>query len=65
MNYASYVAADPTSYKPITAFDSKMIFVNGKVGCLTSHYPLNPKKGHLVMSDFQSALCLTCHKKGK
>ena len=65
MNYAFYVAADPTSYKPITAFNSKMIFVNGRVGCLTCHYPLNPEKGHLVMSDFRSALCLTCHKKGK
>jgi hypothetical protein len=64
MNYASYVAANPTSYKPITAFNSKMIFVNGRVGCLTCHYPLNPEKGHLVMSDFRSALCLTCHNKG-
>jgi predicted CXXCH cytochrome family protein len=41
----------------------KMILVNGKVGCLTCHNPLNPEKGHLVMSDRESALCLTCHNK--
>jgi hypothetical protein len=64
MDYAAYVAADPNSYKPINAFNSKMIFVNGRVGCLTCHYPLNPEKSHLVMSDFRSALCLTCHNKG-
>ncbi|MBK5276599.1 MAG: hypothetical protein JJE30_16335 [Desulfuromonadales bacterium] len=64
MNYAAYVAANPTGYKPISAFNSKMIFIKGKVGCLSCHYPLNPEKNHLVMSDFQSALCLTCHNKG-
>jgi len=64
MDYEAYVAADPTRYKPINAFNSKMIFVNGRVGCLTCHYPLNPEKNHLVMSDFRSALCLTCHNKG-
>jgi predicted CXXCH cytochrome family protein len=63
MNYASYAAMDPTNYKSLQAFNSKMIFVNGRVGCLTCHNPLNPEKSHLVMSDVKSALCLTCHKK--
>jgi hypothetical protein len=63
MDYDAYVAADPKSFKPVVAFNTKMIFVNGKVGCLTCHYPLNPEKSHLVMSDFRSALCLTCHNK--
>jgi predicted CXXCH cytochrome family protein len=63
MNYDAYAAMDHTSYKPSRAFNSKMIFVKGKVGCLTCHNPLNPEKNHLVMSDSGSALCLTCHNR--
>ena len=63
MDYSAYSAMDPTNYKPAPAFNSKMIFVNGRVGCLTCHNPLNPEKTHLVMSDYRSALCQTCHTK--
>jgi hypothetical protein len=63
MNYAAYAAIDSQSYKPIASFGSKMMFVNGKVGCTTCHDPLNQEKGHLAMSDYRSALCLTCHTK--
>jgi len=62
MNYNSYVAAG-NGYKRIGPDNLKMIFVDGKVGCLSCHDPLNPEKGHLVMSDRESALCRTCHKK--
>lgn len=62
MDYAAYSAKDSLSYKRVNSYNSKMVFVNGKVGCLTCHNPLNPEKNHLVMSDFRSALCLTCHK---
>lgn len=60
MTYESYVAAN-RGYKPVDG--TKMVFVSGKVGCLSCHDPLNPKKGHLVMSDVGSALCKTCHDK--
>jgi len=63
MNYASYSAMDPKSYKPVAAFGSKMMFVDGRVGCTTCHDPLNQEKGHLAKSDYRSALCLTCHTK--
>ncbi|HJV66858.1 MAG TPA: cytochrome c3 family protein [Geomonas sp.] len=62
MNYASYVGARK-GYKQVLAGTSNMVFVNGKVGCLTCHNPLNAEPGHLVMSDRNSALCLTCHNK--
>jgi len=62
MDYNRYVGAR-RGYKPVFPGSNKMIFVNGKVGCLTCHDPLNPEKGHLVMSDRKSALCLTCHDK--
>lgn len=61
MTYQSYVSAN-RGYKEVGS-NTRMIFVNGKVGCLTCHNPLNPEKGHLVMSDRNSALCQTCHDK--
>lgn len=62
MNYNSYVAAN-RGYRQIPLNSNKMLFIEGKVGCLTCHDPLNPAKGHLVMSDQNSALCNTCHNK--
>ena len=61
MNYNNYVAGS-RSFKPV-GMNSKMVFVNGRVGCLTCHDPLNEEKGHLVMSDRNSALCKSCHDK--
>jgi predicted CXXCH cytochrome family protein len=61
MTYNSYVAAG-RGYKPLLG-NTKMLFVDGKVGCLSCHNPLNQEKGHLVMSDRNSSLCLTCHNK--
>lgn len=61
MTYDAYVAAN-RGYKDVGG-NTKMIFVNGKVGCLSCHDPLNTEKGHLVMSDYGSALCKTCHDK--
>lgn len=62
MDYALYAGVN-SDFKPLMNRANKMIFVNGKVGCLTCHDPLNPEKNHLVMSDRRSALCLTCHDK--
>jgi predicted CXXCH cytochrome family protein len=62
MDYNRYVSSN-RGYQPVLAGTTKMLFVDGKVGCLTCHNPLNPEKGHLVMSDRQSALCKTCHRK--
>ncbi|MBJ6751564.1 cytochrome c3 family protein [Geomonas anaerohicana] len=61
MTYDAYVAAG-RGYKDVGS-NTKMLFVNGKVGCLSCHDPLNTEKGHLVMSDNGSALCKTCHDK--
>ena len=61
MDYSSYEALGKGQFKYISPLNSNMKLVNGRVGCLTCHNPLNPEKGHLVMSDFRSALCQTCH----
>lgn len=63
MDYANYAAFGGGGYNPVSMLNPKMMLINGKVGCLTCHNPLNPEKNHLVMSDFGSALCLTCHNK--
>jgi predicted CXXCH cytochrome family protein len=63
MDYQRYVTFNGKKFKPIFGLATKMVFVDGKVGCLTCHDPLNPERGHLVMSDKKSALCLTCHDK--
>lgn len=62
MEYRAYAGAG-RGFKAIFEGSNKMVFVDGKVGCLTCHDPMNPAKGHLVMSDRRSALCLTCHDK--
>ena len=62
MIYQSYVDMKP-GCKPISPEERNMVMVNGAVGCLTCHDPLNPAKGHLIKSDKNSALCLTCHDK--
>lgn len=61
MNYNTYVGADH-GFKPLTN-NRSMILINGKVGCLTCHNPLNPAKGHLVKADNNSDLCFSCHNK--
>jgi len=61
MDYSSYEALGKGQFKYISPLNSNIKLVNGRVGCLTCHNPLNPEKGHLVMSDFRSALCQTCH----
>ena len=61
MDYTAYSSRDPKNYKPVASFGSKMMFVNGRVGCTTCHDPLNPEKSHLTKNDYRSALCLTCH----
>jgi hypothetical protein len=61
MDYQMYVAFGEGKFKSVSLVNSKMKFIDGKVGCLTCHNPLNPEKGHMVMSDFGSALCRTCH----
>jgi predicted CXXCH cytochrome family protein len=40
-----------------------MVFMNGRVGCLTCHNLLNNRRNHLVMDNSGSALCLACHNK--
>lgn len=60
MDYGSYAYANK-SFKPLRSLKMGMELIDGKVGCLTCHNPLNKKKYHLATSNEQSKLCYTCH----
>lgn len=62
MDYALYTRSSQ-GFRSGAELNPNMIFIKGKVGCLTCHNPLNPEKDHLVMNNRGSALCLTCHNK--
>jgi len=62
MEYANYSYSNRT-FKSIDSLSGQMIFVDGKVGCITCHNPLNPEKNHLVMDNTGSRLCFSCHNK--
>lgn len=63
MEYDNYASFDSKGYKRDVKHSTGMVFSEGKVGCLTCHNPLNKEKGHLVMSNENSALCFSCHNK--
>lgn len=62
MDYGSY-AYSSREFKPLGSLKRGMELIDGKVGCLSCHNPLNKKKYHLVTDNKGSSLCLMCHKK--
>ncbi|MBI4710126.1 MAG: hypothetical protein HY759_03345 [Nitrospirae bacterium] len=46
-----------------TLIDKRVIFVDGKVTCISCHNPYSSEKARLVKSKAGSGLCLTCHRK--
>ena len=57
---ASYVN---NQLRNVNSLNPAMLFVDGKVGCLSCHNPLNPERNHLVTSNEGSNLCFSCHIK--
>lgn len=58
MHYGSY-AYTSNQLRGLTELNEDMVLVDGKVGCLSCHNPLNPNKKHLASKN----LCLGCHIK--
>ena len=56
MHYGSYAYAN-RELRGLYEIDPNMVLVDGKVGCLTCHNPLNPEKNHLISKN----LCMSCH----
>jgi predicted CXXCH cytochrome family protein len=40
-----------------------LVFIAGRVGCLSCHDPFNPAPRHLARNNEGSGLCLSCHNK--
>ena len=43
--------------------DRRVVFINGRVTCISCHNPYTRGKKKVVKSNSGSALCLTCHRK--
>ena len=50
-----------TDLRPMAVVDPRIRFFEGKVGCGSCHDPYSAIEKHLVMSDRESRLCLSCH----
>jgi len=61
MHYGSASYAKPGSLRDQGSLNDDMVLVNGRVGCLSCHNPLNPEKKRLIVGLDHSQLCLTCH----
>ncbi|TWJ18005.1 cytochrome c3 family protein [Geobacter argillaceus] len=61
MHYGSASYAKPGSLRDQVSLNNDMVLVNGRVGCLSCHNPLNPEQKHLIVGLDQSQLCLACH----
>jgi predicted CXXCH cytochrome family protein len=48
-------------YKGVGSLHPDMVFIQGRIGCLTCHNPLEKGRFHLVTSNNNSAICLSCH----
>ncbi len=54
-----YLASKHKKMKDVR--DRRIVFVDGKVTCVSCHDPYRSQKMRLVKSNHNSRLCLTCH----
>lgn len=47
--------------KSAAEFSPNMMLVNGKLGCVTCHDPLNREGNHLATGNSRSGICFACH----
>lgn len=60
-----YASLGNNDFYKINQVPSDVLFVEGRVGCLSCHdvNPINKKTSHLSQGNDGSALCLSCHNK--
>lgn len=61
VDYEEVYLKYPKKYFPPESLDPRIVLVNGKIGCKTCHDHYSKHKKHLVMDNFKSRLCLSCH----
>jgi predicted CXXCH cytochrome family protein len=62
MDYAKVSFTKPR-YVNKQNINRAIYFIEGKVGCMSCHNPVNDKPNHLVTDMENSELCFTCHNK--
>jgi hypothetical protein len=61
VDYEAVYLSNPRKYHPPQSLDPRIVLVNGKIACETCHNHYSKHKKHLVMENFKSRLCLSCH----
>jgi predicted CXXCH cytochrome family protein len=61
VDYAEVYFRSPRTFHPPDALDEKIRLINGKIGCTTCHDHYSELEKKLVMDNFRSRLCLSCH----
>lgn len=61
VDYEEVYLLKPGKYHPVQSLDPVIVLVNGKIACKTCHDHYSRHKKHLVMDNFKSRLCLSCH----
>ena len=61
VDYSQVYTSKPRLYHPPERLDQRIALINGKIGCETCHNHYSKHKKHLVMDNFKSRLCLSCH----
>ena len=58
----SYPTMDP-KFRPLSEVEMTLPLEGGRLTCNTCHAGTNPANTYLTVSNYRSALCLTCHVK--
>ncbi|MCP5107057.1 MAG: hypothetical protein GY950_26970 [bacterium] len=61
VDYEDVYIKNPRKYHSPQSLDAQIVLINGKIGCETCHNHYSKHKKHLVMDNFKSRLCLSCH----
>lgn len=61
VDYEEVYLRKPRKYHPPQSLDPLIVLINGKIGCETCHNHYSKHRKHLVMNNFKSRLCLSCH----
>jgi len=61
VDYEDVYLRNPREYHPPERLDSRIVLIDGKIGCETCHNHYSKYKKHLVMDNMGSRLCLSCH----
>lgn len=61
ISYQDSYLRKPRAFHPPENLDPRITLINGMIGCETCHNHYSKNKKHLVMDNFKSRLCLSCH----